>query len=93
MKSEKEENLRQRAQSRENAKAPPGTRRMENDEKAQMVQELEITKKELQNEIMKFPITMRTMAIQKRKSEMEDQLLKVEANLKTFSKDVVYVAM
>ena len=66
---------------------------MGDDEKATMIKELEATKKELQSEIMKFPITMRTMAIQKRKADMEDQLLKVEANLKTFSKDIVYVAM
>jgi hypothetical protein len=33
------------------------------------------------------------MAIQKRKQEMEKQLAKVEANLRTFSKDIVYVAM
>jgi len=67
MKTEKEEHNRQRAMSRENARAPPGTRRMGDDEKATMVSELEATKKELQMEIMKFPITMRTMAIQKRK--------------------------
>jgi hypothetical protein len=42
---------------------------------------------------MKFPITMRTIAIRKRKEEMEEQLSKVESNLKTFSKDIVYVAM
>ena len=43
MKTAKEENLRQRAQSRENAKAPPGTRRMGDDEKAQMISELKAT--------------------------------------------------
>ena len=47
MKTAKEENLRQRALSRENAKAPPGTRRMENEEKAQMIKELTATQKEL----------------------------------------------
>jgi len=51
MKTEKEEHNRQRAMSRENARAPPGTRRMGDDEKATMVSELEATKKELQMEI------------------------------------------
>lgn len=49
------------------AKAPPGTRRMGDEERKQMIEELTVTKKELQSEIMKFPITMRTMAIQRRK--------------------------
>lgn len=43
MNKAKEENLRQRAASRENAKAPPGTRRMGDDEKATMVTELRAT--------------------------------------------------
>ena len=84
MKINKEENLRQRALSREAAKAPPGTRRMGEEERLQMIKELETTKKELDQEIMKFPISMKTMAIQRRKKEMEEQLQKVEANLKLF---------
>lgn len=48
MKINKEENLRQRALSREAAKAPPGTRRMGEEERLQMIKELEVTKKELE---------------------------------------------
>jgi len=43
MKINKEEQARQRAQSRENAKAPPGTRRMGEDEKQTMITELTAT--------------------------------------------------
>lgn len=42
---------------------------------------------------MKFPITMKTMAIRQRKEELEQQVEKIEASIKTFSKPVVYVAI
>lgn len=42
---------------------------------------------------MKFPISMKTMAIQKRKAELEEQVVKIENSIKTFSKDTVYVGI
>jgi len=36
---------------------------------------------------------MKTMAIQKRKRDMEEQLAKVEANIVVFSKDIVYIGI
>lgn len=42
---------------------------------------------------MKFPISMKTLGIQKKKEELENQLTKVEGSIKLFSKDVVYVAI
>ena len=56
-----------------------------------MLQELTETKKHLEAEIMKFPISMKTMAIQKRRDDLEAQLDKVEDNIKVFSKETVYV--
>lgn len=46
-----------------------------------MLKELKQTKYRLEDEIAKFPITMKTMAIQKRKNEAEQQLDKVEKNI------------
>ena len=55
----------------ENAKCPPGTRKMEENERVDMLKELNQTKYKLEDEIAKFPITMKTMAIQKRRTEAE----------------------
>ena len=43
-------------------------------------------------QLHKMPLSMRTIAIQKRKSEMEQQLDRVENNIKLFSKQVVYIS-
>ena len=56
-----------------------------------MLDELKETKKNIEAEIMKFPISMKTKAIQQKKIEMEAQLDKVENSIKVFSKEVVYV--
>ena len=66
---------------------------MGDEERIAMLTDLKETKKTLEGEIMKFPITMRTMAIRKRKEEMEEQVEKVNANIKVFSKQIVYVGI
>lgn len=62
-------------------------------ERQVMLKELNMTKTSLEKEIMKFPLTMKTMAIQKRKQEMEEQLAKVEASIKLFGRETVYVGI
>lgn len=64
---------------------------MPENERQQMLKELNETKKQLEAEIMKFPISMKTVAIQKKRDEMEAQLDKIENSIKVFSKEVVYV--
>lgn len=64
---------------------------MPEDERQKMLAELTETKKHLEAEIMKFPISMKTQAIQKRRDEMEAQLDKVESSIKVFSRETVYV--
>ena len=58
-----------------------------------MLEELKLTKKELEAEIQRFPISMKTIAIQKRKEQVEAQLERVENSIKTFSKEVVYIGI
>jgi len=64
---------------------------MPEEERQAMLKELQETKKHLEAEIMKFPISMKTMAIQKKREEMEGQLEKVENSIKVFNKELVYV--
>ena len=55
--------------------------------------DLKKTLKEIEAEIMKFPLTMKTMAIRKRKEDLEHQMDKINSNIATFSKEVVYVGI
>ena len=66
---------------------------MDEQERLDMLKELKQSKFKLEDEIAKFPITMKTMAIQKRKTEAEQQLDKVEKNIQLFSRDVVYIGI
>lgn len=88
---DREDKEKQRLIDEENKKCPPGTRKMPEEERLKMLDELKETKKNIEAEIMKFPISMKTKAIQQKKSEMEAQLDKVENSIKVFSKEVVYV--
>lgn len=92
-KNQREEEQKQKEIEKEMAKCPPGTRRMPTPERLQILNDLNQTRKQLEGELMKFPISMKTMAIQKRKAELEEQVLKIEASIKTFSKDTVYVGI
>ena len=77
----------------EMANCPPGTRRMPENERVEMLEQLQSVKKELEAEAMRFPISMKTIAIQKRKEGVEAQLEKVENSIKTFSKEIVYIGI
>ncbi len=41
--------------------------------------------------MQKFPLSMKTMAIQRRKDDLERQLGKIESSIQVFSKEIVYV--
>lgn len=87
----REDKEKQKLIDEENKKCPAGTRKMDNEERLSMLKELGETKKQLEAEIMKFPISMKTVAIQKKRDEMEAQLDKIENSIKVFSKETVYV--
>ena len=76
---------------KEAKKCPPGTRIMPEEERKLMLKELQDSKKNIEAELIKFPLTMKTLAIQRKKKDMEEQLEKVDSSIKLFSKDIVYV--
>ena len=49
------------------------------------------TRKELINLIEKMPISLRTIAVQMKKQEMEKKLNEIEDGIKTFSRKQVFV--
>ena len=58
-----------------------------------MLSELKSTKYRLEDDICKFPLSMKTISIQKRKLELEQQLERVEKNIGLFSKEIVYIGI
>jgi hypothetical protein len=75
----------------EEAKYPKGTRLLSDEEKNETLNNLMNTRKELINLLEKMPITMRTIAVQNRKLEMEKKLEEIEQGIKTFSRKQVFV--
>ena len=72
---------------------PPGMRLMGDDERLEMVRALENTKKDTMNEIERLPISMKTMAMQKRREELEEKYRNLEKQIDHFSRKKVYVAL
>lgn len=62
-------------------------------ERAKTVEELQETKREITNALEKMPIANLSMAMQKKKKEMEDKLVRLEKAIETFSKKTVYIAL
>lgn len=57
-----------------------------------MLNMLENTKKQVQTEIEKLPITMKTMAMQKRRDELEEKYRDLDKKISYFSRKKVFVA-
>ncbi len=72
---------------------PPGTRKMEEDERLKVLEELFQSKKEITNLLEKMPIANKSMAHEKRKKELEEKLMRIERAVDTFSKKTVYLSL
>ena len=60
---EREEKAQQKLLDEENKKFPPGTKKMGESERLEMLKELNETKKHLEAEMVKLPISIKTIAI------------------------------
>lgn len=77
----------------EEASIPPGTRLMGEDERIQTLEDLNNTKKELNNILERMPIANNTLSLQRRRKEYEEKLFKIERAIETFSKKTVYIGL
>lgn len=77
----------------EESKMPPGTRLMGDEERQKTLEDLHMSKKEINNMLERMPIGNKSMAIEKRKKEYEEKLMRIERAIETFSKKTVYVAL
>jgi len=77
----------------ERKNCPPGTKLLDEEERVRMLKELEANKNELVNQIERLPISMKTLSMQKRKDDLEEQIRNVDKNIALFSRKKVFVAI
>ena len=77
----------------EQAKLPPGTRLMPEDERQQTLEDLRLAKEETNRLLEKLPVVAHSIRMEKHKSELEAKLVRLERAVETFSKEKVYVAL
>ena len=75
----------------EEAKYPKGTRLLTEDERLETLSNLMKTKEEVENLLGKMPISMRTLSMQNRKTELESKLSELDAAINQFSKKKVFI--
>ena len=90
---EKEQKELEAKLDEERKQLPPGMRLMDEQERLDMVKALENTKRETMNEIERLPITMKTMAMQKRRDDLEEKYRNLEKQIDHFSRKKVYIAL
>ena len=88
---QREEQELQRLIDEENAKLPPGTRLMAEEERLQTLEDLLASKKATNNLLEKLPIAVKSLKMQDYKKSLEEKLNKLERAIETFSKKKVYV--
>ncbi len=66
---------------------------MGEEERLQTLADLHQTKKEINTMLEKMPIANRTQAVERRKKELEEKLMRIERAIETFSKKTVYIAL
>jgi hypothetical protein len=70
---------------------PAGMRLMDETERLETIKMLENSKRETMNEIERLPITMKTMAMQRRRDELEEKYRTLEREIDKYSRKKVYV--
>ena len=81
------------AREEEEAKMPPGTRLMGDAERLKTLEDLKVSRGEINNLLEKMPVCNRTIALDRKKKELEERLMKIERAIETFSKKTVYIAL
>lgn len=75
----------------EEAKYPKGTRLISEEERLETLHSLENSKKEIITLLEKMPISMKTITLQNRKTELEKKLDEIEDAIRTFSRKQVFI--
>ena len=90
---QREEKKRQLELEAENAKHPPGTRLMPEDERVETLKDLQAAKAATNADLEKLPVVAHSAKMERHKKELEDKMARLDKAIETFSKKTVYVAM
>lgn len=88
---QRDEAVAQRVLDEENAKLPPGTRLMPEEERLATLADLQLAKRATNDQIERLPITMKSMKMVEHRKELEEKMTRLERAIDTFSKKKVYV--
>jgi hypothetical protein len=66
---------------------------MGEDERLNTLEELQISKKDVNNLLERMPLGSSSLVMQRRKTELETKLMRIERAIETFSKKTVYIAL
>lgn len=75
----------------EQAKFPPGTKLLSEDERVTTLSSLKETQKQILTLLEKMPLSMKTLSIQNRKAELEKKLEEIENAIHQFSRKQVFI--
>eukprot|EP00826_Nyctotherus_ovalis_P053351 TRINITY_DN6916_c0_g2_i7.p1 TRINITY_DN6916_c0_g2~~TRINITY_DN6916_c0_g2_i7.p1 ORF type:complete len:123 (+),score=58.04 TRINITY_DN6916_c0_g2_i7:70-438(+) len=82
-----------RKEEAERERLPPGTRQLSEEERVETLKNLQESKADVEKMIGKMPISMRTLALQQRKAELEKKVEELDRAIATFSRPKVYIAI
>lgn len=66
---------------------------MGEEERIKTLEDLHVTKKEINNMLERMPIAGKSFVLERKKKELEDKLMRIERAIETFSKKTVYIAL
>ena len=66
---------------------------MGEEERLKTLEELKISKKDVNNALERMPIANTNHAIQRKIKDLETKLMRIERAIETFSKQTVYIAL
>ena len=92
-KNEREDAIKQKALAEEEAKHPPGTKLMDEDERQATLVDLREALAETNRQLGKLPVVAHSGKMERHKTELENKLTRLEKAIETFSKPKVYVAI
>ena len=72
---------------------PPGMRLLSEEERLETLKNLQGSRTEVEKALGKMPISMKTLAIRQKKTELEKKLDEIDRAIQTFLRPQVYIAI
>lgn len=82
----------ERLAEEEQAKVPPGTRLMPEEERLETLHDLTESRRDVNTALEKLPVVSRTIAVERHRKDLEEKLVRIDRAIETFKRQHVYVA-